>query len=1046
MIPIKPKDAIWTDEQWQAIHDCGHNIIVSAGAGSGKTAVLSERVITNLKKGMHINEMLMLTFTKAAASEMKERIRKKIKKDKSLVGELDLIDAAYITTFDSFALSVVKKYHYLLNISPNISIIDSAMIMMKKREILENLFEDYYEKGNSKFLKLIGDFCIKDDKEIFDAILKIYSKLEMLPDKIGYLKSYLDIYFDEKKINTDVLAYEKLILNKIKEINAEVSELTHYVDGDYIEKLEEALGGLLNSKDYDEIVKNLNIRMPNLPRGSEECAKEKKDNIKELIDSIKGLCVYIDSNDMKDTINICKDYVSVLIDIFISFDKKVMEYKNSMDVYEFHDIAIMAIKVLKENEEVRNEMKYFFKEIMIDEYQDTNDLQETFIGMIENDNVYMVGDIKQSIYRFRNANPDIFKNKYDNYSSNNGGAKIDLNKNFRSRKEVLDNINLIFNKIMDNDIGGADYIVSHQMIFGNNSYIEKGSTNQNYNFEIYSYDYEKGCEYAKDEVECFIIARDIIDKVNNHYKIFDKDDGILRDAKYSDFVILMDRTTNFDLYKKVFEYLGIPLAILKDERMNEDQDIIVISNLLQFIIKVRDGSFDKEFQYLFMSILRSFLYQYDDERIFEYFVNGNFKDCELYSTAKEIAYDISKKSSYDILLEIINKFDYYEKIIFIGNINSSMTKLEHILNSASNLGDLGYDVIQFSMYLKNIVKDNYDMKYLIHLGDSDSVKIMTIHKSKGLEYPICYYSGLYKSFNILDLKEKFTYDKEYGIIVPFFKEGIGQTIYKELLRDRYIREEISEKIRLYYVALTRAKEKMIVVMPSGDEPASNNSGIVNNSIRSKYRSLADIMNSVLNITRSYVNNIDLKSLNLTKDYNLITSKNFRDNIPKSNIDIDVCEIKIANNYVSSKHFSKHTNDLIDKKTRDNMDFGLYIHEILEYMDFKNPDYSFIKDNYSKERVKKFLNQELLKNIKEAKIYHEYEFVYDKDSIRYHGIIDLMLEYDNHIDIVDYKLKNIEDFHYLDQLNGYKEYISLLTSKEVNIYLYSILDDKMKKIN
>ena len=447
-----------------------------------------------------------------------------------------------------------------------------------------------------------------------------------------------------------------------------------------------------------------------------------------------------------------------------------------------------------------------------------------------------------------------------------------------------------------------------------------------------------------------------------------------------------------------------------------------------------------------MSILRSFLYQYDDERIFEYFVNGNFKDCELYSTAKEIAYDISKKSSYDILLEIINKFDYYEKIISIGNINSSMTKLEHILNSASNLGDLGYDVIQFSIYLKNIVKDNYDMKYSIHLGDSDSVKIMTIHKSKGLEYPICYYSGLYKSFNILDLKEKFTYDKEYGIIVPFFKEGIGQTIYKELLRDRYIREEISEKIRLYYVALTRAKEKMIVVMPSGDEPASNNSGIVNNSIRSKYRSLADIMNSVLNITRSYVNNIDLKSLNLTKDYNLITSKNFRDNIPKSNIDIDVCEINVANNYVSSKHFSKHTNDLIDKKTRDNMDFGLYIHEILEYMDFKNPDYSFIKDNYSKERVKKFLNQEVLKNIKEAKIYHEYEFVYDKDSIRYHGIIDLMLEYDNHIDIVDYKLKNIEDFHYLDQLNGYREYISLVTSKEVDIYLYSILDDKMKKIN
>ena len=145
MIPIKPIDAIWTDEQWQAIHDRGHNIIVSAGAGSGKTAVLSERVITNLKNGIHINEMLILTFTKAAASEMKERIRKKIKKDNSLTKELDLIDSAYITTFDSFALSIVKKYHYLLNVSPSISIIDSYIISIKKREILEDLFLKYYE-------------------------------------------------------------------------------------------------------------------------------------------------------------------------------------------------------------------------------------------------------------------------------------------------------------------------------------------------------------------------------------------------------------------------------------------------------------------------------------------------------------------------------------------------------------------------------------------------------------------------------------------------------------------------------------------------------------------------------------------------------------------------------------------------------------------------------------------------------------------------------------------------------------------------------------
>ena len=162
MIPIKPSDAIWTDEQWNAIYDKGHNIIISAGAGSGKTAVLSERVIENLKSGMSIKEVLLLTFTKAASLEMKTRIRNKIKKNPSLSKELSLLDEAYITTFDSFALSIVKKYHYILNISPNVSIIDGSLIRIKKKEILTNIFNKYYEDRNEKFLKLISDFCIKD--------------------------------------------------------------------------------------------------------------------------------------------------------------------------------------------------------------------------------------------------------------------------------------------------------------------------------------------------------------------------------------------------------------------------------------------------------------------------------------------------------------------------------------------------------------------------------------------------------------------------------------------------------------------------------------------------------------------------------------------------------------------------------------------------------------------------------------------------------------------------------------------------------------------
>jgi len=1046
MIPVKPKDAIWTDEQWQAIHDCGHNIIVSAGAGSGKTAVLSERVITNLKKGMHINEMLMLTFTKAAAAEMKERIRKKIKKDKSLSRELDLIDAAYITTFDSFALSVVKKYHYLLNVSPSISIIDSSMIEIKKRELLEELFDKYYNEENEKFLKLIGDFCVKDDKEIKNAISKINAKLDMLPNKRDYLNSYLDVYFNEEKINKDIYSYVDLIKGKISEIRDEIDEISYYVDSEYLEKLNISLSVFLESNTYDEIIMNSNVKLPMLPRGSEEEAKAIKENISSLIKEIKNLCCYDSLKDMRETILLTKDYVEIIIEIIKDLDELIFNYKFQYDVYEFNDIALFAIKVLRENPEVRDEMKYFFKEIMIDEYQDTNDLQETFIGMIENDNVYMVGDIKQSIYRFRNANPDIFKNKYDNYSEGNGGAKIDLNKNFRSRKEVLDNINLVFNMIMDNDIGGADYIVSHQMVFGNTSYIEKGTTGQNNDFEIYQYEYEKGSEYSKEEIECFMIAKDIKEKIDSKYQVFDKDEGILRDISYKDFVILMDRTTNFDLYKRIFEYFGIPLAMLKDEKMNEDQDILVLNNLVQFVVKVKDGKIDTEFKYLFMSILRSFLYEYDDDKIFNYFVSNNYKECELYKVAKEIGDRLYGLSSYELLLEIISKFNYYESLIKIGNVDSSMVKVEKILDSASNLAGIGYDVCDFANYLKTIIDDNYEMKYSVNIGDSDSVKIMTIHKSKGLEYHICYFSGLYKNFNILDLKERFTYDKEYGIIVPYFKEGIGQTIYKELLRNRYILEEISEKIRLFYVALTRAKEKMILLMPSSDKERSGSSaGVVSKNVRSKYRSLSDIMNSVTGATKSYYVDKVVSELGLSKDYSLVRKNNYGENIPQSFEDIVVNEINIDSNYISQESFSKHTNKIIDKKTRSNIEFGLYIHEILENIDFKNPDYSKIEDKFVRDKIEGFVKQELLKDIDKAKVYHEYEFIYDKDNVEYHGIIDLMLEYDDHIDIIDYKLKDIGDINYLKQLSGYKTYIEDLTNKDTNIYLYSILDNYMKKL-
>ena len=1032
----------WTKEQSDAINFDHNNIIVSAGAGSGKTAVLTARVIRKLKEGIHINELLILTFTNAAAFEMKERIRKAIKKEPSLIGELQLIDEAYITTFDSYAMAIVKKYHYLLNVKPNITIIEDSIIQTQKELILDTIFEEQYQKEDPLFSKLINDFCIKDDSTIKKYILNIASKIALLSNKEEYLNTYLANYLNQEKIDNDIITFEKILLNKIQIIKDSLHDLSNYVDSDYLDELSLSLNNLLNSKNYDDIKNNLNIKMPNLPKNSSDEAKSIKEKISTTIKELKSLCPYEDITEIKESIISTKDYLEIIISILKQYFERLLAYKQSFDAYEFTDIATMAISLLKENKDVCEEIKNKLNEIMIDEYQDTNDLQEEFISYISKNNVYMVGDIKQSIYRFRNANPYIFKNKYDSYSNNQNGIKIDLNKNFRSRKEVLENINLIFNQVMDDFIGGANYLESHQMIFGNMTYINEGNTDQSYNMDIYTYDYDKESPFTKEEIECFIIANDIEKKINDHYQIFDKDTLELRNITYSDFVILLDRSTSFDLFKKIFEYKHIPLATLKDEKLNTDQDMFIINNLLKFIIKIHHKEYDTEFKYLFISIMRSFIYSEEDNTIFNYFINKNFYESDLYQKANIISNEIDHLNSKEILTKIIDTFNIYEKLITIGNINKSIIKIDKLFDLANNLSDIGYDPCTFSIYLDDMIKNDYEIKYTQAQDDSNAVKIMTIHKSKGLEYHICYFANLYKSFNISDLKDKFMYDQTYGIICPYFDEGIGETIYKKLVKENYIKEEISEKIRLFYVALTRAKEKMIIVKPQNENFETST---INNSIKLSYRSFANLLDSISFYLKDYVKIIDLAKEGLTYDYNLSKKVNYTNLIDSNNDILEVTELNIDNQLLNSNSFSKKINKLITKEEKHNLETGLKVHEYLETSNLKDINANDTKTPYYK-YLTNFLNQPLLSQIKNATIYKEYEFIYDDEDNEMHGIIDLMLVYQDHVDIIDYKLKNVQDENYLKQLSGYQKYITKVTNKVVNTYLYSIIDNYIEKIN
>lgn len=1025
----------WTKEQLDAINIEGQNIIVSAGAGSGKTAVLSERVLRKVLGGVDVDKLLILTFTNAAALEMKERIRRKLS-SANLSEQLDKLDSAYITTFDSYALSIVKKYNYLLNVSKNVSIIDQSIIGIKKQEIMDILFDSLYEIKDESFLALINDFCTKDDTEIKKYILSINSKLDMIYDKELYLASYIETYFSDELIDSSIKEYEDLLLDKLALISKELNNFESLVEEEYYAKVCESLEELLISNSYESIKSNL-ITLPNLPKNSEEDAKKSKEKISNLLKELSKMCLYKNKEEIKISILETKKYIQAIIDVIIQFDSLLNSYKSSNDLYEFNDIALMAIKVLANNKAVRDEIKENLNEIMIDEYQDTNDLQDLFISYIENNNVYMVGDIKQSIYRFRNANPNLFKNKYDKYSNHLGGIKIDLNQNFRSREEVLSNINLIFDLIMDNKVGGAEYSRTHRMIFGNKTYIDQGKTEQSNNVEIMNYNFTKG-DFKKEEIEIFTIAKDIKNKIDNKYQVFNKDTLEVRNMNYSDIVILMDRSTNFDLYKKIFEYLNIPLTVYKDESITDSIDISILKNILNLIICFNKNDFSKSFEYSFISVARSYLFRLSDEEIFEYLHNKNYKDSYIYTLINK---NIDSINPSLLLSTIIDEFKFYEKIITVGDIDSHIVVLDYILSLASDMSLMGYTVVDFYNYLDKIINEKYDIKFSLNKEEKNSVKIMTIHKSKGLEYHICYYSGLYAKFNTKDLKERFTFDLKYGILSPYFNNGIRQTIYKDLLKNSYLNDEISEKIRLFYVALTRTKEKMIIVAPLNLNDSESVEEIVDTSSRLGYTSFLDILNSISSKISLFVTNIDIDSIGLTKNYGYIKENNYKDKITLIDDKILVNKLDFKNELVEEKHFSKEAHNLYTKEEINNIEIGKDIHNTFENIDLLNPDYCGL-DDFVKTKVSSFVESGILDGV--INIFKEYEFIYTVDNQEFHGFIDLLLEFKDSFKIVDYKLKNVTDISYLKQLEGYKKYIENLTDKKVDTYLYSILDEKLIK--
>ena len=1035
-----------TINQEKAIHETGLNILVSAGAGSGKTTVLTKRVLEKINQGIHINELLILTFTNAAAAEMKERIKRNLEENNYLT-EISKLDTAYITTFDSFALSIIKKYHYLLNLPQNITITSETILNTQKRKILDDIFNSYYESNqDEKFKTLIYTLCNKDDNELKETILSLINKLEIRLDLSTYLKNYINNFYSPEKITSLLQEYTTIIDHKINELFLIVDEEKNNFTDEYLNKILASISPLKQKNDLDTLLALIkSCKLPMVPRGSEEETKEAKEKIKKCLNELTELTKYGDSKTIASDYLKSQELLEILIEICQQFFVKLNQYKMENYLFDFQDIAKLSLKILTENQEIREILKNEFKEIMIDEYQDTSDIQEACISLISNNNVYMVGDIKQSIYRFRNANPYIFRAKYNSYSQKENGLKIDLLENFRSRQEVLDNINTIFNPIMDEEIGNADYIATHQMIYGNKEYEEKGQNEVSHQMSILTYP-EKNEQFSKEEIEIFTIGHDILTKVNNGYPLYDIKSHQQKKATWQDFCIIMDRNTTFDLTKKIFEYLQIPLALYKDEELNTSNDIYLVKNIISFLINIKEKNYDESFRHSFLSLARSFLYRLSDDEIFKCFSTYTFKDTIIYQDLKDIAQEIDIKSIAEVLEEVLNKTNFYAKIITIGNIKETITRIEEILKIANEYNQLGKTIYEFDEFLEELLKKDEKIKYNLGASSSNSVKIMNIHKSKGLEFPICYFCGLYKSFSKQDLTSLIIYEKDSPIYIPIFKDGLKENFTKLLIKEKMKHDDISEKIRLFYVALTRAKEKIIFLLPEKDTTYTkkNDQGIVSNSIRYKYKSLADMLYSIPNEIKPFITKINLDNIPLTKKYLLPQELNL--SLPKEERQLNINPLNIETKEIEKKTFSKQIPSIISKEEKENMLLGTKFHETLELFSFKNPDFSYIDNEWIVSIIKNMLKNKIFANLDKASIYQEYEFIYEENNEEYHGIIDLMLVYSDHINIIDYKLNNLTDTAYIKQLNGYKKYIEMQKNLPVYTYLFSILTQTIKEVN
>ena len=871
----------WTKEQEDAIYKKNSNILVAAAAGSGKTAVLVERIIQKiLNDGIDIDKLLVVTFTNAAASEMRERVLEAIYKkideepeNKELQKQVILLGKADICTIHSFCLEVIKNNFFEIDLSANFRIGTEEEIELLKQEVIEDVFEELYESEDENFAKLVNTYTgYRGDEALKDIVLKIYRFMQSAPFPNEWLIEKINAFkADEKNKDFSKSIWGEVLIESLKEeiidginslkiiqskiekyIELEKYYLTIVSDIEILETLYEK-----TEISWDEAYKFVNeIKFKSWPvdrkitLDAKDEAKKARDTVKnKLMKNAKETLVY-DSKNAYNDIYKMYEILKILKEVILEFDKKFKLKKRERNIIDFNDIEHYALKILVKKDEngnyipteVAKKYQEKFEEIAIDEYQDSNEVQEYILKTVSRgNNLFMVGDVKQSIYKFRQACPELFLDKYENYSldGNEKGLKIQLFKNFRSRKNVLDITNTVFKNIMSKNLGDIEYNETEFLNLGadfdetKKDILGKAELNiielkEDYDEEEQDEILKENKYIEKEEVEAKLVANKIEEIISSKVKVKDKKIGY-REVTFKDIVILLRATSKVaPIYERELLKRGIPVY---SEASNEYLDTIEIQTIIN-VLKILDNPID---DISLVSVLRSEIGGFTDNELLK--IRLCSKDTSFYESLKAAKNNLEgpikeklddfiekienwrEETDYLSLAELIWKIytdtNFYNYVGLMPNGTIRQANLKMLFERAKEYEKTSFKgLFNFIKFVEKLRSGNSDMTAAKVIGENENVvRIMSIHKSKGLEFPIVILSGTSKKINLQDLNSNILLHQKMGIgpqYIDYEKMIEYSTSAKDAIKIIIKEETISEEMRILYVALTRAKEKLII--------------------------------------------------------------------------------------------------------------------------------------------------------------------------------------------------------------------------------------------